>query len=103
MKKILILGLLILVVIALVGCAATANPQTGTPNAEGKVAGFWLGLWHGAIAPITFIISLFNPRVQMYEVHNNGGWYDFGFVIGIGIGAGIGRGLGWAGGKRRSP
>jgi hypothetical protein len=53
------------------------------PN--GDIAGFWMGLWHGIIAPITFIISLFTDSVSMYEVHNTGGWYDFGFVLGAGI------------------
>lgn len=32
--------------------------------------------------PITFIVSLFNPSVGIYEVNNNGGWYNFGFVVG---------------------
>ena len=32
--------------------------------------------------PITFIVSLFNPDVGIYESNNNGGWYNFGFVIG---------------------
>lgn len=44
--------------------------------------GFWLGMWHGFISPITFIISLFNDSVEFYSVHNNGGWYNFGFVLG---------------------
>jgi hypothetical protein len=35
------------------------------------------------IAPITFGISLFNPGVQMYEVHNNGSWYNLGFLLGV--------------------
>ncbi len=35
--------------------------------------------------PITFIISLFSDTVGIYEVHNNGGWYDFGFVIGASV------------------
>ena len=26
--------------------------------------------------------SLFTSTVRMYEVHNNGGWYDFGFILG---------------------
>ena len=54
-----------------------------TANAQGVVAGFWRGLWHGAIAPFTFIGSLFTSDVAVYEVHNNGGWYNFGFVLGI--------------------
>ena len=48
-------------------------------------AGFWLGLWHGLILPITFLISLFNDNVGVYEIHNTGGWYDFGFVLGASI------------------
>jgi hypothetical protein len=47
--------------------------------------GFWYGLWHGIIAPISFVISLFSDEVAMYGVNNNGGWYDFGFVLGAGI------------------
>lgn len=52
---------------------------------QGKPDGFLLGLWHGVIAPITFIISLFSDSVEFYSVNNNGGWYNFGFVLGAGI------------------
>lgn len=52
---------------------------------EAEPYGFWSGLWHGIIAPFTFIISLFKEDVAMYAVNNNGGWYDFGFVLGAGI------------------
>ena len=47
--------------------------------------GFWGGLWHGIIAPISFIGSLFIDDIAMYGVNNTGGWYDFGFVLGAGI------------------
>jgi hypothetical protein len=66
----------------LTACAAGPNPEVGTAAGDGDVAGFWLGLWHGVIAPITFVVSLFNDGVNVYEVHNNGNWYNFGFVIG---------------------
>ncbi len=46
------------------------------------MAGFWLGLWHGLISPVAFVISLFSSNVHFYEVHNNGGWYNFGFLLG---------------------
>jgi hypothetical protein len=46
-------------------------------------AGFWVGLWHGIIAPITFIVSLFVDGVSIYETNNNGRWYEFGFMLGI--------------------
>lgn len=47
--------------------------------------GFWSGLIHGIISPLSFIVSLFRENVALYAVNNNGGWYDFGFVLGAGI------------------
>lgn len=47
--------------------------------------GFWHGLWHGIIAPASFVLSLFMDDVALYAVNNTGGWYDFGFVVGAGI------------------
>ena len=38
-----------------------------------------------------------DKHINVYEVHNNGNWYDFGFVLG----AGILFGGGAAGGRRR--
>lgn len=72
------------------GCLPEANAQVEVSQAPG----FWLGLWHGIIAPLSFVISLFSSSVGMYEVHNNGGWYDFGFLIGLGMlhgGGAVGR------------
>jgi hypothetical protein len=64
-------------------CAAGPNPLVNEPRSTGEsAAGFWLGLWHGLICPITFVISLFSDTVQFYEVHNNGGWYNSGFLLG---------------------
>ena len=83
MKKILIIGLLLLVILALSGCAPGPNELAASANAEVEPAGFLLGLWHGFISLFTFIVSLFNDNVNVYEVHNNGGWYNFGFLIGV--------------------
>jgi hypothetical protein len=52
--------------------------------------GFLHGLWHGFIFPIAWVISLFVSEVSVYAVPNNGGWYDFGYFLGIcvfGVGA----------------
>jgi len=40
---------------------------------------------YGLIFPFTFIISIFSKNVRFYEVHNNGNWYNFGFVLGAGL------------------
>ena len=82
--RIMLALLLVVSLLLLAGCAAGPNPAVGKPSEEGKVAGFWMGLWHGAISPITFIISFFSKTVTPYEVHNNGNWYNFGFFLGLG-------------------
>jgi len=46
-------------------------------------AGFWFGLWHGMISYISLIARLFNENVAVYEWDNTGGWYDFGFLLGV--------------------
>lgn len=83
--------LLVVLAVVLAACAAGENPTVGIATSGGDLAGFWLGLWQGIIAPITFIISLFTDNINVYEVHNNGNWYDFGFVLGAGILFGGGR------------
>ena len=68
------------------GCAAT---QASTAVAAGS-PGFLLGLWHGFIFPVAWVVSLFTDQVAVYAVPNNGGWYDFGYFLGIvvfGVGA----------------
>ena len=62
---------------------AVAGSNSKYKQPEADPAGFWAGLWHGLILPITFIVSLFNENVRIYETNNNGRWYDFGFLIGV--------------------
>ena len=71
--------------VALLASCAGPNTALNIPSPTGDVSGFWSGLLHGIIAPITFIVSLFYDSIRMYEVHNNGNWYDLGFVLGAGI------------------
>lgn len=61
---------------------SVAGPNSKYAEAGAKPAGFWAGLWHGLISPVTFFVSLFSAGVRIYEVKNNGRWYDFGFIIG---------------------
>ena len=101
MKNVLLFGLLISLSAVMAACvpstsvsAATPdstmlltapgpNPMLNQPDALGRVARAGAGLWHGIIAPITLVLSFFNPAIQMYEVHNAGSEYDLGFLIGV--------------------
>ena len=83
MKRALIVLTLAL---ALAGCVATETPAAVNPAAPG----FLLGVWHGFIFPVAWIVSLFTDDIAIYAVPNNGGWYDFGYFVGIvflGVGA----------------
>jgi hypothetical protein len=82
-KYLVIVSVLVLAMVLLAGCAAGVNPTVDVPDADGNSAGFWMGLWHGIISPVTFIISLFSDNVNIYEVYNSGNWYDFGFMFGV--------------------
>ena len=52
-------------------------------TSDGETAGFFVGLWHGFIMPFAFVASLFLENVSIYEVHNNGVWYNLGYFIGL--------------------
>lgn len=66
---------------ALLALAACAH-QTGSA-VQPQAPGFLLGLWHGFIFPVAWVLSLFVPDIAVYAVPNNGDWYDFGYFIGI--------------------
>jgi hypothetical protein len=80
--KVLLLAALAAIAVACGGCAA------GSERFVAQDAGFWMGLWHGLIIIITFIISLFSDTVRIYESHNTGALYDLGYVIGVMIALG---------------
>jgi hypothetical protein len=81
-------------VLLLAACASQIDAgvaqDAGTP-------GFLHGLWHGFIFPFAWIGSLFDSSIAVYAVPNNGGWYDFGFFLGITV---LGGGS-WFGSRRR--
>ena len=74
LKLLILLPLLLL----LTSCAAGNTQFTAD-----SLAGFWYGLWHGIISIISMIIHIFNDSVSVYEINNTGGWYDFGFLVGV--------------------
>jgi hypothetical protein len=107
MKTLLLLGLLVtlplMLALLLAACAPNSsvqvttpdsttlltapgpNPMINQPDGLGRVARAGAGLWHGIIAPITLVLSFFNPDIHMYEVHNAGSEYDLGFLLGVAV------------------
>lgn len=77
MKRLfLLLGMLAL----LSGCADTVTFEEA---AKIQPVGFWHGFWHGLTAGFAFIGSLFDDSIAIYAIYNNGGWYDFGYILGV--------------------
>ena len=74
---------LLAVSLALMLLAACAQQVPEAVEHTPQTPGFLLGLWHGFIFPFALIGSLFSPDIAVYAVPNNGGWYDFGFFLGV--------------------
>jgi hypothetical protein len=90
--------MVILLIITLILLGTTSCvPGNGRATVE-EPAGFFWGVWHGWIAPISLIASIFRDELSVYEVNNTGFWYDLGFYMAVISGFG---GLGAARGRNR--
>ncbi len=78
LKKLLLICLLSVSVISIAGCV----PGDGVNNGH-HLAGFFWGIWHGWIAPVSLIIGMFKHHIRIYEINNIGWWYDLGFYIAV--------------------
>ena len=77
---------LLALALTLTACVATEASSAIQPEAPG----FFLGVWHGFIFPVAFIVSIFTDQISIYAVPNSGIWYDAGYFVGIcflGVGA----------------
>jgi len=74
-----ILILIIMAALLLTACA----PGTLRFADKDHPAGFFWGIWHGWIAPVSLIWQLFNSNVRVYESNNVGFLYDLGFYIAV--------------------
>lgn len=72
-----LLVLLLVIIIFISGCA-TQSVEVVPANPPG----FFMGLLHGFILVFSFIASLFTDY-RIYAFPNAGGWYDFGFLLGV--------------------
>lgn len=80
MKKVITICFLALL---LNGCA---DPQPQVKSVvNGHEYGFFGGLWHGFVSPISLIGMAFSDDIDMYAINNSGFWYAFGFALGAGI------------------
>ncbi|WP_353892729.1 hypothetical protein PRVXH_002098 [Proteinivorax hydrogeniformans] len=77
-KKVILMVLILTFLMLLTGCV----PGDGSYTTE-EPAGFFWGIWHGWIAPISLIIGLFNEGIRIYEPINTGLAYDFGFYLAV--------------------
>jgi hypothetical protein len=77
MKRYWIFGVLFLGVLL---CGCFPGGGTSTPS---EPAGFFKGVWHGWIAPVSLIVGIFKDGIRIYEPNNTGWWYDLGFYISI--------------------
>jgi len=100
MKILLFLVLALILIISMTACAPSTsiqvdtpsttillslpgpNPLVNQPDAQGRVSRAVAGLWHGLIVPVTLVLSFFDSNVEIYEVHNAGSEYNFGFFLG---------------------
>jgi hypothetical protein len=80
-NRIFTILLVLLVAMLTISCADVAKVQF--PNPDEHIYGFWGGTWHGMIMFPSFIGSLIWDDIAVYAVHNNGAWYNFGFVGGF--------------------
>lgn len=78
LKKFILALLVVVILLSLTGCI----PGDGTYTSDNP-AGFFWGVWHGWISPISLIIGIFDPGIRIYEINNIGWWYDFGFYMAI--------------------
>ncbi len=71
-----------LLALALVLLLSSCLPGDGRNTVE-KPAGFWTGIWHGWVAPVSLVVGIFNKNVRIYEQANTGWWYDLGFYMAV--------------------
>lgn len=75
------IGLVLLMIFVLFLLTACV-PGDGK-NTSDDPAGFFWGIWHGWLAPISLIVGIFNKSIRVYEIHNTGWAYDLGFYMAI--------------------
>lgn len=79
MKKKFALILLVLMLTLTLTACLPGDPRF-TAN---QPAGFFWGVWHGWLAPLSLILGFIKGGYRIYEGNNVGLLYDLGFYIAI--------------------
>jgi hypothetical protein len=83
--------LFVLVGVALVAAAIyiiVYHVGMPTRDLSGAPANFWWGLWQGLIIVLSFIASWFDNNIVLYQVNNNGFWYNLGYLLALSVSVG---------------
>ena len=75
--------LILILIVALTLGLLTGCMPGNEKYVEEKPANFLSGIWHGWIAPLSLIVSIWSDNIRLYEVNNTGFWYDFGFYVAV--------------------
>lgn len=78
LKIMALTSFIVFLLFLLVGCI----PGDGSHTPD-KPAGFFWGIWHGWLAPLSLIIGFFDKSIRIHEVNNTGWFYDLGFYIAV--------------------
>ena len=65
------------IVLFFTGCGNT------NPNEVSQGVGFFSGIWDGWTVFFAFVGKMFGANYNIYEVNNNGNFYNFGFLLGM--------------------
>ncbi|WP_321348035.1 hypothetical protein [uncultured Draconibacterium sp.] len=75
-RTLILLAVFVAAAILFAGCATQSFQNISNPP------GFIKGVFHGFILLFSFIASLFTDY-EIYAFPNAGGWYNFGYLIGV--------------------
>lgn len=75
-KRMFVLVIMAAAVLFFTGCATQSMGNITNPP------GFFKGVFHGFILLFSFIASLFTDY-EIYAFPNAGGWYNFGYLVGV--------------------
>jgi hypothetical protein len=90
MKQSIKVASVVVLILALGACTA-GSVESAHAASGGDLSQFFLGVWHGLIAPVMLIIEVIDrlaPQVlpwtvRMYEAKGTGVVYDVGFYLGL--------------------